>query len=68
MEDNLKYFCKWNVLKMEDSLNFFENERQPQFLVNEIIMQPETFKIETMVVAPLRVTLSNVFKHIFTKI
>ena len=56
MEDNLKYFCKWNVLKMEDSLNFFENERQPQFLVNEIIMQPETIKIETMVVAPLRVT------------
>ena len=42
---------------MEDSLNFFQNERQPQFLVDEIIMQPETFKIETMVVAPLRVTL-----------
>ena len=31
--------------------------KTPQFFVNKIIMQPETFQIETMVVAPLRVTL-----------
>ena len=35
--------------------HFFENGRQPQFIVNKVIMQPETFKIKTMVVAPLRV-------------
>ena len=37
---------------------FVENGRRPQFLVAKKIMQPETLKIETMVVAPLRVTLS----------
>ena len=36
--------------------HFFEKGRQPQFIVNKVIMQPETFKIETMVVALLRVT------------
>ena len=68
MEDDLNFF-KWKttsiLLKMEDDHNFskmecrlisFENGRHPQFFVNKIIMQPETFKIKTMVVAPLRVT------------
>ena len=50
---------------MEDYLNFFENGRRPYFylFVNgrfkkiiEKIMQPETFKIKTMVVAPFRET------------
>ena len=49
---------------MEDNLNFFENGGQPQYFLmeddlNKIIMQPETFKIKTLVVAPLRVTLYN---------
>ena len=51
MEDDLKYYRNfWGL-----------NGRQPQFFVNKIIMQPETFKIKTMVVTPLRVTLfSNI--------
>jgi hypothetical protein len=60
MEDNL------NFLEMEYNLNFlgkwkttliFLNGRRPHYFVNKIIKQPKTFKIETMVVAPLRVTL-----------
>ena len=43
--------------EMEDDLNFFLNGRRPHYFVNKIIKQPKTFKIETMVVAPLRVTL-----------
>ena len=52
MEDDL------NILKMEDDLNFFENGRQPYFCYQQNYgkMQPETLKIKTMVVAPLRVT------------
>jgi hypothetical protein len=45
-EDNL------NLIQMEDYLNILANGRQPQ----KKIMQPKTIKIETMVVAPLRVT------------
>ena len=50
------------VLKMEDDLKYFRNficlnGRHLNFFVNKIIMQPETFQFETMVVAPLRVTL-----------
>ena len=54
-----------HFLKMEDDLNFSENVRLPHFkkmeddlnfVVNNIIMQPETFKIKTIVVAPLWVT------------
>ena len=60
MEDHLNFF-----LEMEDNLNLFGksrttstflNGRQSQLLVIKIVMQPETFKIETMVVAPLRET------------
>ena len=56
MEDDLKF------LEMEDDLKYFHifclfKWKTPQFVVNKIIMQPETFQIETMVVAPLRVTL-----------
>ena len=40
------------VLKMEGDLNSFENGRQPQ----NKLMQPKTFKIKTMVAAPLRGT------------
>ena len=52
MEDDLKF------LKMEDDLKYFRifclfKWKTPQFFVNKIIMQPETFQIETMVVAPL---------------
>ena len=36
---------------------FFLNGRLPHYFFNKIIKQPKTFKIETMVVAPLRVTL-----------
>ena len=51
-------------LKMEDKLNYFENGRRSQFFENgrrlhkknKKIMQPQTFQIKTMVVAPLRVT------------
>ena len=54
MEDDL------NFLKMEDNLIFFENGRFRFFLTAEEIikkiMQPETLKIKTVVVAPLRVT------------
>ena len=50
---------------MEDDPNFFGNGRLPQFFVKmedcpqenyKKIMLPETLKIKTMVVAPLRVT------------
>ena len=50
---------------MQDDLNFFENGRQPQLVFLKLKaapkkkqkkVQPETFKINTMVVAPLRVT------------
>ena len=65
MEDDLNVFGKWNTtsifFKWKTTSVFFVifclNGRRPQFFVNKIIMQPETFKIETMVVAPLRVTL-----------
>ena len=50
-------------LKMEDDLNFLENGRRPYFFgqrktqqIIKKIRQPETLKIKTMVVAPLRVT------------
>ena len=58
--------------KMEEDLNIFENGRRPKFFENgrqhyflnlkdlekfiEKIMEPETLKIKTIVVAPLRVT------------
>ena len=49
---------------MKDDINIFENGRRPNFFMSmerfkkilEKIMQPETLKIKTMVVAPLRVT------------
>ena len=48
---------------MEDDLIFFENGRRPYFFVNgrlktiiNKIMQPEALQINTIVVAPLRVT------------
>ena len=48
---------------MGDNLNFFEDGRRlnvfvyGRFFKNiEQIMQPETLKIKTMIVAPLRVT------------
>jgi hypothetical protein len=41
---------------MEDNLNYFENGRQTQLKMIKKIMQPETLKYKTMVVAPLRVT------------
>jgi hypothetical protein len=37
---------------MEDDLNILEKQRRQQ----QKIMQPKTIKINTMVVAPLRVT------------
>jgi hypothetical protein len=69
MENNLA-FWKWKMTsiykKMKDNLNFF-NRRQPHlkkmeddlnFFVMEDslknILQPETFKIQTMVVSPLQ--------------
>ena len=68
MEDDL------NFLKMEDDLNFFGYGRQPYVICQQKtqknykkIMQPETLKIKSMVVAPLRVTygvLSIPFKVI----
>ena len=42
MEDDL------NLFQMEDDLNILANGRQPQ----NKIMQPETIKIKTMVLAP----------------
>ena len=48
MEENLNFF------KIEDDLNLFENGRRPTFFQ---IRQPKTIKINTIVVAPLRVTL-----------
>ena len=65
MEDDLKF------LKMEDDLKYFRifllfKWKTPQFFVNKIIMQPETFQFETMVVAPLRVTLYLLKKEILT--
>jgi hypothetical protein len=50
MEDNLIYKkIKDNIFfKIEDDLNFFKTIKTA--------MQPETFKINTMVVPPLRVT------------
>jgi hypothetical protein len=55
IKDDLKYLCKQFFLngdiviclKMEDEINF---------VVNKIIMHPETFKIKAMVVSMLRVT------------
>ena len=47
-----QFFPKFNFLKMEDSLICFGNGKRPKFLI-KIIIQPETFKIKTMVVAPL---------------
>ena len=49
---------------MKDDINSDENGRQPQLFwkmeddlkKNKKIIQPETFQIKTMVVAPLRVT------------
>ena len=67
IEDDLIFF------EMEDDLNFlgngrrpyfFLNGRRPHYFVNKIIKQPKTFKIETMVVAPLRVTLFHTFYQI----
>ena len=46
MEDDLI------LIQMEDNLNILANGRQPQ----RKIMQPETIKIKTIVVAPLLVT------------
>ena len=51
------FFSKWKTTSI-----FFENGRQPQFFISKIIMQTETFKIKAMVVAQLRVTLSE-YKH-----
>ena len=53
-----QFFFKWKITLI------FENGRRPQFFVNgrqqqkqyEKIMQPETFQIKTMVVAPLWVS------------
>ena len=63
MEDD-RFFFKWkttsNLLKMEDDLNFLENVK-----CKISKMKPETFKTKTMVVAPLRVTLSE---HIHLRI
>ena len=68
MEDDLNIFENGRrpqlIFLMEDDLNFFENGRRPNFFLSkerfkkilEKIMQPETLKIKTMVVAPLRVT------------
>ena len=64
IEDNL------NLIQIKNDLNIFVNGRQLQFFLIEDdmkiivnwrwpqkkIMQPKTIKIETMVVAPLRVT------------
>ena len=57
MEDDLNFFENGRQPQIFVVLQFFENGRRPQCVVTKIIMQPETFKIETMVVAPLRVTL-----------
>ena len=59
MEDDLNFFLNGRrpqFLKMKTASFFFDNGKGPQYFVNKIIMQPETFKIETMVVEPLRVT------------
>ena len=53
MEDDLNYFLiEYDLIQMEYDLNILANGRQPQ----KKIMQPETIKIKTIVVAPLRVT------------
>ena len=62
MEEDLNFFSQ-----MKNDTNYLVNRRQPQsqshfnILTNgrqpqNKIMQPKTIKIETMVVAPLRVT------------
>jgi hypothetical protein len=43
------------IYGMEDDLNLFVNGRHPQKQYKKTI-QPERFKIKTIVVAPLRVT------------
>ena len=47
-------------IEMEDDLKYYRifgfKWKTPQFFVNKIMMQPETSKIKTMVLAPLRVT------------
>ena len=58
MEDDL------NILKTEDDYIYLLNGRWPQFVCQwkaaskkcKKTIQPETFKIKTIVVAPLRVT------------
>ena len=62
MEDDIifkKNGRQLNFFNMEDDLNFFLNGRRPQFFLkmeDNKIMQPKTFKIKTIVLAPLRVT------------
>jgi hypothetical protein len=57
MEDDLNIFLNGRrpkkKLKIEVDLNLLENGRRPHLIK---IMLPETLKIKTMVVAPLRVT------------